>query len=228
VIDLLVHLESRGVEGVQRVEGSGFDESGNEALRYVEGELEHPGPMKRESAAAVASILRTLHEATTTYEPPPGAAWQSWFGRDLGKPSVIGHCDAAPWNVIVKQEGAVVLVDWECAGPVDPLVDLAHACWLCANLYSDDIAAMNDLPPLEVRAGTLKAMVDTYGLNGPGRGDLVRLMIDVAIYSVAADADEYAVTVDTQQSNALWGMAWRSRSAAWMLRHRSVLEDAVR
>jgi hypothetical protein len=227
VFALLRHLESEGFEGAPRVVGSGFDDHGNETLSYIEGVMEHPGPMSIDAAAGVARLLRRLHDVTASWRPT-NAMWRDWFGRSLGLPTVVGHCDVGPWNVIVRPDGTVAIIDWECAGPVDPLVDLAHACWLCANLYSDDIVAMNGMPTLEVRAGQLRAMADAYGLRRGDRQSFVQLMIDFAIHSAAADADEHNVTPATRESPALWGMAWRARSAAWMARNRETLEAVLR
>jgi hypothetical protein len=36
-----------------------------------------------------------------------------------------------------------------------------------------------------------------------------------------------AVTPDQGDTTALWAIAWRARSAAWMIRHRHLLEDAT-
>jgi len=58
----------------------------------------------------------------------------------------------------------VALIDWETAGPVDPLVDLAQACWLNAKLFDEQVAEMDGLPPLDTCAHHLRAIVDRYGL----------------------------------------------------------------
>jgi hypothetical protein len=53
-------------------------------------------------------------------------------------------------------------------------------------------------------------------------------MIELAICDTAAEADDAAVTPEaTAHSVALWAMAWRARSAAWMIRHRRLLETAL-
>jgi hypothetical protein len=55
-----------------------------------------------------------LHRATASFRPPPGALWFPWHGRDLGGPGiVIGHCDAAPWNIVARRGLPVALIDWE-------------------------------------------------------------------------------------------------------------------
>ncbi|HEY0936870.1 MAG TPA: hypothetical protein VGD91_24440 [Trebonia sp.] len=53
-------------------------------------------------------------------------------------------------------------------------------------------------------------------------------MIELAIVATAAEADDVQVMPETTGPPvALWAMAWRARSAAWMIRHRSVLEAAL-
>ena len=49
----------------------------------------------------------------------------------------------------------VALIDWEFAGPVDPLVELAQLCWLSAKLHDDIVAELEGLPPLAERARQL-------------------------------------------------------------------------
>ena len=113
-----------------------------------------------EGAAAVGQLVRELHDATVSYRPPADAIWSPWFGRPLGGPGrVIGHCDVAPWNIVVREGLPVAFIDWDFAGPINPLVDLAKACWLNAKLYSDDVADQEGLPPLAERARQLSAMV---------------------------------------------------------------------
>jgi thiamine kinase-like enzyme len=119
------------------------------------------------------------------------------------------------------------VIDWDFAGPVDPLVDLAQACWLNAKLYSDDVADMEGLPPLDERSRHLRAIVDGYGLAATERAGLVDQMIGVAVAATANEADEASVTPSTTEPKLIWALAWRARSAAWMLRHRSVLQNAL-
>lgn len=107
------------------------------------------------------------------------------------------------------------------------MMDLAQAAWLNARLYSDDIAEQESLPPAGERAQQLRAIVDGYGLIASQRQGFLDLIIEFAVHSTASDADEYAVTQETLQSPALWGMTWKARSASWMLRNRRVLQNAL-
>jgi hypothetical protein len=226
---LLRHLEADGFSAAPRVVGSGFDASGRETLTFIEGEFTQPGPWSLEGAVAVAALLRDLHRATASFRPPAGAAWFPWHGRDLGGPAtVIGHCDAAPWNIVARQGLPVALIDWEVAGPVSPLTELAQVCWLNAKLHDDVVAEREGLPPLADRARQLGAMVDAYGLSARQRHGFFDRIVEFVVSDTAAEADGAGVTPElTAHPVALWALAWRARSAAWLLRHRGPLEAAV-
>jgi hypothetical protein len=228
VHSLLRHLEGVGFVGAPRVISSGFDASGRETLSYIEGEFMQPGPWSLAGAAGVGQLLRELHEATASYRPPPDATWGPWFGRALGGPTrVIGHCDVAPWNIVTRDGLPAALIDWEFAGPADPLVELAQACWLNAKLHDDIVAEREGLPPLADRARQLRAIVDAYGLSSRRRRGFIDRMIEFAVHDTAEQADEYGVTPETTDSTPLWGLAWRARAAAWMYRHRRTLQNAL-
>ncbi len=229
---LLRHLEDVGFAGAPRVIGSGFDEHGRETLQYIEGTFTQPGPWSLEGAAAVGALVRELHEATASYEPPADAVWWPWFGRPLGsEKKIIGHCDTAPWNIVARDGMPVALIDWERAGPVDPLVELAEASWLNAKLHDDIVAELERLPPFEERARHLRAIVDAYGLPVAERESFVDLMIQFAIHDTAAQADEGGVTRDTTPDSVdhelIWGLSWRARSAAWLSRRRDEMVEAL-
>ena len=235
VHSLLRHLEAVGFAGAPRVVGSGFDAAGRETLSYIKGEFTDPGPWTLEGAAGVGQLLRELHRATASYRPPPDAVWQPWFGRALGGPTqVIGHCDVAPWNIVARNGLPVGLIDWEHAGPVDPLVELAQACWLNAKLHDDDVAARDGLPPLQERVQQFRAIVDAYSLSARQRRGFVDRLIEFVVHDTAEQADEARVTPETTEIdlhalgfNPLWALAWRARAAAWLFRHRLTLQNAL-
>ena len=183
--------------------------------------------------AEVGRLLRQLHRATAAFEPPAGARWQPWFGRDLpGSDRVIGHCDLGPWNIIARGGLPVAFVDWEFAGPVAARWDLAHMAWLNAQLHDDDVAEPNGLGSPEERARQLRLLVDGYGLATAERTGFVDTMIEFAIHSARDEAVLGQVTpetgaVDEKGYSVLWAVTWRTRSASWMLRHRSLLEAAI-
>lgn len=226
---LLRHLEAEGFAGAPRVIGNGFDETGRETLSFVHGVSLHPGPWPDEAMFNLGKMLADLHRASASFIPPQNAIWRDWFGRSLGtRGPVIGHCDLGDWNIIARDHQPVGFIDWEQAGPVDPLVELAQLCWLNAHLFDDDLEARIGLPPLTARARKLRYIVDGYGLAHADRMNLVPTMIALAIADAANQAKEAALTPDsTGPVEALWAMAWRARSAAWMGRNSGELERVL-
>jgi Phosphotransferase enzyme family len=226
---LLRHLEQEGFPAAPRLVGSGLDHDGREMLTFIDGEFTQPGPWSLDGAAALGALLRDLHQATRTFRPPADAVWFPWHGRDLGAPGkVIGHCDVAPWNIVARHGMPVALIDWEAAGPVDPLIELAQLCWLNAKLHDDIVAQREHLPLVADRARQLAAIVDAYGLTASQRRGFVDQIIQFAICDTAWEADAAAISHETTAHPiALWAMAWRARSAAWMIRNRRILETAL-
>jgi aminoglycoside phosphotransferase (APT) family kinase protein len=133
-----------------------------------------------------------------------------------------------PWNIVAMDGMPVAFIDWETAGPIDPLVELAQLAWLNAKLHDDTVAAIEHLPPAEDRARQLAAIADAYGLAARQRRGLLDQIIEFAIVDTAWEADDARVAPDTTgHPTALWAMAWRARSAAWMIRNRRILETAL-
>lgn len=225
---LLRHLELSEFEASPHVLGSGFDEQGRETLSFLEGEFVHPHAWNDWGLIELGKMLRRLHNATATFEPSGNDIWQEWFGRAIGNgPKIFGHCDLGPWNVVSRDGLPTGIIDWEVAGPVDPLVELAQACWLNVQLHDDKVAKLQGLPPLEIRARQLRLMVDAYGLGTGDRGHLVQTMIDYAILDAADQVSAPSVTPETTDPEPLWGVTWRTRAAAWMTQHRALLNAAL-
>jgi aminoglycoside phosphotransferase (APT) family kinase protein len=100
----------------------------------------------------------------------------------------------APWNIVARQGMPVAFIDWETAGPVDPLVELAQLCWLNAKLHDDIVAEREQLPPAADRARQLAAIVDSYGLTTRQRRGFLDQIVEFAICDTAWEADDAAVT----------------------------------
>jgi hypothetical protein len=226
-VALLRHLERVGFEYSPRLVGTGFDSEGRETVAYLEGSFVHPEPWEDDALPLLGQMLRKLHMATSTFVPSEGARWRPWFGRDLGIPSVIGHCDTGPWNIVCRNRLPFALIDWEEAGPVDPLIELAQACWLNAQLVDDDIAEKQGLPSVAVRAHQMRMLLDGYGVSRSQRCGLIDKVRDFVILSAANEAIAAQVTMNSQNVAPLWGISWRTRSAAWIIRHQTTLNRAV-
>jgi aminoglycoside phosphotransferase (APT) family kinase protein len=207
--------------------GSGVDDAGNEVLTYVEGTVASDRVWSDDAIWEVGRMLRDLHAATASFRPPQDAAWQPWWMHDGGAGRVIGHCDAGPWHVVVREGRPIALIDWTLAGPVDPLDEVVAAGWWNAQLHDDDVAERRHLPGATVRARQLGLFLDGYELSHRGRQGLVDRMIGLAVRDCAAEARMARVTPESTDPTPLWSLAWRARAADWMIRHRRLLERAV-
>jgi Phosphotransferase enzyme family len=168
VIALLRHLESVGFDGAPRVVGDGYAADGRLAVTYIAGESPHPGAWSEEEVARIGQLLRQLHTATTNFKPPAEAVWQPVWLRELPAEQVVfGHCDTGPWNIVASNDSPRAFIDWEFAGPVDPLWELAETAWLNAQLHDDDISELHELPDAATRARQARAIIDGYGLPVP-------------------------------------------------------------
>ncbi|HEY3942879.1 MAG TPA: methyltransferase domain-containing protein [Acidimicrobiales bacterium] len=228
VLSFLRYLEDVGFDGAPRPVGTGFDEMGRETVRYVEGGFVHPHAWSDAGIFELGALLRQLHDAAVGFDPPEGSSWQDWHTRSEAPDAIVGHGDPGPWNIVERHGLPVALIDWELAGPVDRLAEVAHAAWTNAQLHDDDVAQRNGLPSPEHRAAQLGLFVDGYGLTEGERAGFVDRLVEIAIQSCANEAVRARIGPDSTDPTPLWALAWRARSAAWMIRHRSLLEQAIR
>ena len=52
-------------------------------------------------------------------------------------------------------------------------------------------------------------------------------MIELAVCDAAEQVIEAKVTPETEDPTSLWGITWRTRSAAWMLKNSSTLVNII-
>jgi hypothetical protein len=236
VLELLRHLERAGFSGAPRPVGDGCAEDGRLAVTFVPGESPHPGPWSDGEFARIGGLLKAAHDAAASFVPPAGALWQPSWIRDIGtsEGTIIGHGDPAPWNIVGRAGRAEALIDWEFAGPVSRVTELAYAVWLNAQLHDDDVAELQGLPDARQRAAQAHLILDGYGVPTARRDEIVDRMIEVAIHSARAEAVMAGIGPDSTRAvtddgyPVLWAITWRSRSASWMLRHRDLVRRGSR
>ena len=226
---LLLHLERAGFAGAPRVVGDGYDGLGHEVLTFLAGASVHPHPWSDEGMWQVGRLLRELHDATADFPEPPGAAWYpSEFRAPFGAAgTVVSHGDTGPWNIAATGGRPTAFFDWDSAGPTALIDEVAATAWLNAQLHDDDVAERQGLPPAAARAAQVRHFADGYRLAAAERSRLVTGMIEYAIRDCAAEAVKGGVTPELADPGPLWALAWRARSAAWLLRHRRMLENAL-
>lgn len=109
----------------------------------------------------LGGLIRRLHDATATFTPPSGAAWDVAIPPD--RDELICHHDLAPWNLI-RDMDRWVFIDWDGAGPGSRLWDLGYAAHGFVPLHPGGDP--------DVDGVRLRALADGYGLDEQQRRDL--------------------------------------------------------
>jgi hypothetical protein len=159
---LLRHLHARGlptpeplgvVDGVERVSLVRGD-AGQDAWRHQ---------VHVDGVRSAGVLLRRVHDATRSFEPPVGAVWSV---PPEGGP-VICHGDVQPANTAWRDGVAVGLFDWDAARPAEPLSDVAYALeWLTPFVVDRAELARRGLPEAPARRERIDAFLDGYGWDG--------------------------------------------------------------
>ncbi|WP_203929950.1 phosphotransferase [Virgisporangium ochraceum] len=173
VHEYLGHLESVGFDGAPRLLGT---EGPREVLTFIEGDVPvdpqwTPGRGNRlpsyarsdASLVGAARLLRRLHEAARGFQPvdtgyrfhphPPRAG------------EIVSHGDLGPWNTVYRDGVPVAFIDWDCAGPVEPVVDLAAAAWEFVPLAPPEVLGESGFDPVPDIAVRLRLFTDAYGID---------------------------------------------------------------
>jgi aminoglycoside phosphotransferase (APT) family kinase protein len=161
VVAFLRHLSDAGFTAAPVPIGDGFSPDGREQFGFIAGHSPQPRAWSDEATWEVGRLLRHLHTLSASFRAPEDAVWHPWFARSLsGGEQVIGHGDLGPWNILAVDGLPVAFIDWDNAGPVDPIWELAMVAWLNAQWHDDDVALLNGLPDLPRRAHQLALMLD--------------------------------------------------------------------
>lgn len=231
----LRHLESVGFDGAPRFVGT--DEQGRDVLDHVPGEVAgqpaEPWVADEALLPSLAELLRRLHEASRGFVPAAGLS----FHRDLlpdppalaalvDPPTLVGHNDVTPQNVVFRNGRAVALIDFDLAGPTTPLRDVANTC-----LHWAPLAAPGDVPA--GLAGTdpfrrCRVIADGYGLERRDR----LAMPDVLLRGSRVGWHRMRAAAETLGGG--WARMWDEgvgdvyrRRESWLLAHRETLTSAL-
>ncbi|WP_202805903.1 phosphotransferase [Actinopolymorpha alba] len=151
---VLTHLAERQFDGAPRTLGR--DDQDRHVLEYIPGALAHAlPPFSPEELRRVGRLIRELHDAMDTFQPPSDATWHVLVPHPAGG-DLICHNDLAPWNLVCNDQ-RWVFIDWDNAAPSSRLWDLGYAA----------TAFLPFVPRGDVEADSprLRALVEGYGLN---------------------------------------------------------------
>lgn len=217
---LLAHLRAEGIDGVPEPVGI---QDGVEAVSFVPGDAgpdAWPHQASETGLASAATLLRQVHDASTSFVPPADASWA--FAPDA-RADVVCHGDPGPWNFVWRDGVAVALVDWEQASPATALQDVAYALDSFTPFRPDDVTlrhGFGEPPDRRVRLRTFAAAYGTGGTAG-----LVDRVIDrqEATVTRVLDLAERGLEpwASWVQSGGLEDLRARTR---WTREHRHLLE----
>ncbi len=173
VHEYLDHLAAAGFAGAPRFLGV---EDGREVLTYLDGDVPAdpqwqpghgnrlPGYARTESALVrAAQLIRELHVAAEGFRPVnTGYRYHPCPPRPG---QIITHGDLGPWNTVYRDGLPVAFIDFDSAGPADPLVDLAAAAWAFVPLGPARQLRESGFDTLPDMPGRLGLFVDSYGLD---------------------------------------------------------------
>ena len=180
---LLRHLEAVGFEGVPRV--LDFDEKNREVLSYLHGHVPGNAPWpdyvwSEATLEEVGQWLKGYHRAVAEYQPGPQSRW--WYGEGASaEDQLICHNDFAPYNTVFQAGRIVGVIDWDVAGPANPLWDLAFCAWSWVPLHNPKLTEVLGGPHEAFQSSRLKILSDAYGHTDAA--SLVPLIVDRVIES---------------------------------------------
>jgi aminoglycoside phosphotransferase (APT) family kinase protein len=208
---LLRHFEAVGFDGAPRF--LGIDTAGREILSFVGGEAAlAPLPTHDDVLVELGRLLRRVHEAVADFDPPAEAKWFSG-----GEGPLICHRDLFPPNVILRDGKPVALIDWDLAGPAEPLDDVVSAASHWAPLRTD--WATWGLPA-DRQAERVRILCDAYGLSAPDRARFV----DVAV-RIRRGGYELHRRLGGEERRPGWREMWDAGSGEAILGNLRLLEE---
>ncbi len=101
---------------------------------------------------------------------------------DSRRGPIVCHNDVCLENVVFRDGLAVGLLDFDFAAPGRPVYDLAQFARMCVPIDDDESAALLgwDHPDKPSR---LRLVCDRYGLDRPGRLELLEILDDAMVHS---------------------------------------------
>ncbi len=179
----LQHLVANGLDGVVPTP-LGFDERDREILSFLDGEIALP-PSRAwiagdELLVSVADLQRRLHDVARSYVIPPNAVWDAdvtpGYLPDRAHGALVCHNDLCVENVVIRDSRAAGVIDFDYAGPVNPLFDIAVAVrhWAPARAPEDLADLVTAVDPV----ARFRLFLDVHELDAEQRAEVTVLLDD--------------------------------------------------
>lgn len=196
-----------------------------ERLVAIEGDSGAEGWAHQHSEAGLRSaalLLRTLHDASVGWEPPPDAVFCA-PKVESGAEAVWCHGDVGPWNMVWHGDEAVGLIDWDFLHRGPRLDDVAYALQWFTPARDDEMAlTWHHFPTLPDRAARVRIFLQTYGGLPPfdvAESIATRMEAIMAMELSLAEAG-----VEPQRTwVAVGSQEWAAGEARWVREHADLL-----
>lgn len=115
----------------------------------------------------MAAILREHHDAVADFRPAGNHTWRFGSGPLTDGPfdsaQIVCHNDIAPYNIVVRDDRVVGIIDWDLAGPGTRAWDVAFAAWTFAPIH--DPALVHELGAPRDPAVRLRILCERYDID---------------------------------------------------------------
>jgi Ser/Thr protein kinase RdoA (MazF antagonist) len=191
VHELLRCYESAGISETPRP--LGIDDEGREVLTFIEGmTLDRTPPKVRWSSSilhAAGTLLRRLHDAGR-----PAKRGRTWRSESRSPAEVICHNDFAPYNLIVRGDRLVGVIDFDMAAPGPRIRDFAYLAYRLVP-YAEDAVGFESAVHGSCE-DRLRELIEAYGGGfGPAA---VRIAAAQRLDDLAVFTEEHASTTGRQ------------------------------
>lgn len=169
---VLRHLEAVGFSWSPRLLAASDRE---DELSFIPGQsipADLAGHEDESVLVQVGAVFRTLHDAISGFEFPPGLPCVA-MDHAPREAVIVCHNDLAPWNTIVEDGHVHGIIDWDLVAPGTPQWDLAYAAWRFAPVYPE---GQIDFSPTE-QAQRIVTLLDAYQLPADARQGFVDLLL---------------------------------------------------
>ena len=232
---LLRHLQEVGFDGAPRHLGT--DRQGRDVLTFVAGQTAiRPWPewvADEAPIASVARLVRAYDDAAVRLGLPDGATSLRPPDPDgtppsmAGPPSLLGHLDITPENVVFRDGEAAALIDFDLIRPATRAEEVSNVLpWWAPWMPPADREAVLRDADAAVRGAVI---VEAYGLNTDDRAGLVDLSINLSRRSwflMKGRADHLGGGWQRMWDEGIGDRIRRPRT--WLIDHRAELLAALR
>jgi aminoglycoside phosphotransferase (APT) family kinase protein len=197
-----------------------------ERLTLIEGDAGGRGWAHQHSEAGLCSaarLLRTIHDASLGWKPPPDAVFCAPDVVPESAETVWCHGDVGPWNMVWSHGDAVGLIDWDFLHRGPRLDDVAYALRWFTPARDDELTlTWHHFPTVPDRSARVRAFLEAYG--GLPSFDVAEAIATRMEATMAMELSLADAGVEPQRTWVAQGSQERFvREARWVREHAHLL-----